>query len=315
MRFQAILFLLISTILFSPVFAQTADNEYNNRSFLLRDEGLSQLSYVSLSEPESNWHQAVPKGRDLQLVGKGRVLIGTESGYEERMISTGEKVSEQTSFPGTIAARKLKNGNILLVGADWQDEKGIVLLEINDNGTIKNRIVYPDYNYARLVRETSENTFIITSNDIVFEGSKDGKILWKANVESERAPHAWQGLRLANGSTILASGYGGSVQQFDLEGNLYRKITGPDEVNPNFYSGMQILSNGNIVIANWQGHGPDRGESGKQLLEYSPDGELVWSWQQDPEQFSSLQGVIVLDGLDTDLLHVEDENGVLNPIE
>jgi hypothetical protein len=52
-----------------------------------------------------------------------------------------------------------------------------------------------------------------------------------------------------------------------------------------------------------------------QLLEYTPGGKLVWSWKQDPEKFSSLQGVIVLDGLDISRMHVEDAEGVLAPVK
>ena len=94
-----------------------------------------------------------------------------------------------------------------------------------------------------------------------------------------------------------------------------KTITGPVEVNPNFYAGFQILRNGNYVVTNWQGHGADHGGSGIQLLEYSPEGKLVWSWKQDATKYSSLQAVIVLDGLDTNVMHVEDENGVLTPVK
>jgi hypothetical protein len=86
-------------------------------------------------------------------------------------------------------------------------------------------------------------------------------------------------------------------------------------VHPHFYAGFQVLSNGNYVVTNWQGHGPKFGASGVQLLEYTPGGKLVWSWKQDPEKFSSLQGVIVLDGLDISRMHVEDAEGVLSPVK
>ena len=46
------------------------------------------------------------------------------------------------------------------------------------------------------------------------------------------------------------------------------------------------------------------GQSGVQLLEFDTSGEIVWFWS-DSSRISSLQGVLVLDGLDTDLLHDE----------
>jgi hypothetical protein len=92
-------------------------------------------------------------------------------------------------------------------------------------------------------------------------------------------------------------------------------IGGPADVHPHFYAGFQILHNGNMVVTNWQGHGPKFGDSGIQLLEYAPAGNLVWSWKQDAEKFSSLQGVIVLDGLDLTMLHIEDGDGKLAPVK
>jgi hypothetical protein len=86
-------------------------------------------------------------------------------------------------------------------------------------------------------------------------------------------------------------------------------------VNPSFYAGFQIMPSGNYVVTNWQGHGEGHGNSGHQVLEYNPSGDLVWSWQQDASQISSLQAVIVLNGLDTSKLHVEAASGRLEPVE
>ena len=287
----------------------------NSRRLLLRDEGLSQLSYVDFGNPAANWYLPVPAGRDIQLIGGGRVLIGTGTGYEERDIITGAKVNELTSFNGTVAARRLRNGNTLLVGANWQGKQGIVLVEVNSGGSVQRSIVYPGFDYVRLVRETVSGTFLVTADETVFEGAADGSILWRARIIGRDKPHAWQALRLANGHTIVSTGFAANFQIFGKDGNLVDSISGPANVKPHFFSGFQILANGHYVVTNWQGHGPKFGTSGIQLLEYSPDGKLVWSWQQDPTKFSSLQGVIVLDGLDLNLLHVEDASGRLAPVK
>ncbi|MBC7873767.1 MAG: hypothetical protein H7Y01_07225 [Ferruginibacter sp.] len=287
------------------------NSNYKTRRMLLRDEGLSQLSYLDLANPAANWYLPVPPGRDLQLTGRGRVLIGTGTGYEEREISTGKKVVELTSFPGTIAARRLRNGNTLLTGANWQGKKGIVLVEIDASGTIQRLINYPAYDYVRLVRETAAGNFLVTADNIVFEGNSAGAIVWQVKVTGKDKPHAWQALRLANGKTIVSTGYAKNFQIFSANGKLVDSISGPAEVKPEFYAGFQILGNGNYVVTNWQGHGVKFGATGTQLLEYTPAGRLAWSWQQDPTRFSSLQGVVVLDGLDIQSLHVEDDNGKL----
>jgi hypothetical protein len=54
------------------------------------------------------------------------------------------------------------------------------------------------------------------------------------------------------------------------------------------------------------------GDKGLQVLEYDSSGKLIWSWKQDASFVSSLQHLIVLDGLDVEKLQVESpETGVL----
>jgi hypothetical protein len=307
------IFYLLFICLAFPGFSQSPDN--SKRRFLLRDEGLSQMSYIDLANPSTNWYIPVPPGRDIQLVGHGRVLLGTGNGYEERDIITGNKLYELTTFPGTISARRLRNGYTLLTGVNWQGKQGIVLVEVDENAVIKKMINYPGFNYVRITRETSSGTFLVTSDQIVFEGNANGDVLWQATITGKDKPHAWQALRLSNGQTVVSGGYAASLQFFGPDGKQIKTITGPQEVNPVFYAGFQILKNGNYVVTNWQGHGPKFGASGVQLLEYTPDGKLAWSWKQDADKFSSIQGVIVLDGLDIGLMYVEDGKGVLSPVK
>ncbi|MEI9944563.1 MAG: hypothetical protein WDN26_10135 [Chitinophagaceae bacterium] len=304
------LLLLISIFFFSSATAQDTP-----KKFLLRDEGKSQLSYEDLRNPANNWYVPVPAGRDIQLVGHGCVLIGTGSGYEERKISTGEKANELTSFPGTLSAHRLRNGNTLLTGMNWQGKKGVVLVEVDKNGIVKKQIAYGGFTYLRLVRETPSGTFLVAAEDTLFEGNAAGDVLWKVKIKGRLdKPHIWQAVRITNGKTIVSTGYNANLQLFDANGKLTDSISGPPEVVPNFFGGFQILANGNYVVTNWEGHGLENGKLGIQLLEYSPAGKLVWSWKQDPAKYSSLQGIIVLDGLNTDYLHVEDEKGMLAPV-
>jgi hypothetical protein len=67
-------------------------------------------------------------------------------------------------------------------------------------------------------------------------------------------------------------------------------------------------------VPNWQGHGPGNGKSGVQVLEFDPAGKLAWSWKQDPAVFSSIQAVLVLDGLDPQRLHVQTDTGQWTPV-
>jgi hypothetical protein len=313
-NFTTSLFSALLLLFYLHCSAQPSNGSYASRQMLLRDEGLSKLNYIDLAHPERNYFVAVPAGRDLQLVGQGRVMIGTGKGYEERDIKTGTKVAELITYDGTIAARRLRNGHTMLVGLNWQGKKGIVLLELDQNQAVQRTINYPDFTYVRLIRETADGNFLFTSNDRVIEGKPDGSIAWQAQLtKQDKAQHAWQAQRLGNGNTLVSGGYSANFQRFDRKGTFVDSISGPPVVNPHFFSGFQILTNGNWVVANWQGHGTEHGASGTQILEYTPAGKLVWSWKQDAKQQSSIQGVLVLDGLDLNRLYVEDAQGRLVP--
>lgn len=154
----------------------------------------------------------------------------------------------------------------------------------------------------------------MSCNDRIREGSRDGSYLREFPVEGFY--HEWKSLRLPNGNLIVTAGYGAFVVELDPSGKIVRQFGGkdqvPEKVRPLFYATLQLLPNGNIVLANWQGHGPGFGSSGEQLLEFNPAGEIVWTWSK-ADSISSLQGVLVLDELDTRKLHDERE-GVMKPM-
>jgi hypothetical protein len=128
--------------------------------------------------------------------------------------------------------------------------------------------------------------------------------------------HAWKALRLPNGNTLASAGYGGFMVELTPAGVVARKFGGkettPREVNSSFFATFQLLPNDDVVVANWQGHGPGHGASGKQLLEFDKTGAIVWQWSK-AEIISSLQGVLILDGLDTAKLH-DERGGVMTAI-
>ena len=67
----------------------------------------------------------------------------------------------------------------------------------------------------------------------------------------------------------------------------------PAEVDPFFYASFERLPDGHLLVANWQGHGPDNGHKGRQLLEFDAGRQLIGGWSA-PQRISSLQGILVV---------------------
>jgi len=201
----------------------------------------------------------------------------------------------------------------LIAGVDLPPTKGVCVLELDENDGEIHRAIFPS-DYVRLIRQTNEGTYLMSCNDRIREGSRDGKYLREFPVDGFY--HAWKSLRLPNGNLMVTAGYGAFVVELDSAGKILRKFGGkeqvPEKVRPFFYAMFQLLPNGNVLLANWQGHGPGFGNSGVQLLEFNPAGEIVWTWSK-ADLISSLQGVLVLDGLDTARLH-DERSGVMSPV-
>ena len=291
--------------------AQTIQHE-----FIAIDEGHATLLHINERDQSKNWLVPIgqPAARDMQLIGGNRILIGHHHGYTEFDITLGRVSKEFKSLTGVTAARRQANGNTLIAGVDMVGTKGVGILELDENDREVRRTIFPG-DYVRLIRQTEQGTYLMSCNDRIREGSPEGKYLREFPVDGFY--HAWKSLRLPNGNLMVTAGYGAFVVELNATGKIVRKFGGkeqvPERVHPFFYAMFQLLPNGNIVLANWQGHGPDHGHSGVQLLEFDPGDKIVWTWSK-PDLISSLQGVLVLDGLDTSKLY-DERNGVMEPLE
>jgi hypothetical protein len=273
------------------------------QELILYDDSNGRLMYVNNAKPGANWISNSGMGRDLQIVGTGRVMLGKFDGWDEYRLSDGVKVAGQHGFAGTEDAYRLTDGNTMLASVSGGS---IVLKMVNPSGQVQSQITYKGFSYVRLVRPTSTGSYLVTADTVVFEGDDQGTILWR--VSPAGANHAWKAMRLANGNTAISTGYGASVVIYDHAGHLVQTIGGPGQLSaaqiaPWFYADFHVMPNGTYFIVNSQA---DRTMNNSvQLLEYdASNGALVWQ-QKQPSGVRSLEEGIVLDGLDTNKLYVE----------
>jgi hypothetical protein len=324
-------------ILVSAFFGATlVRSEPIKHDFLAVDEGLSNLMRVDENNPKSNWLVHIGKAhpRDLQLEGDDRLLISHDCGYSEYDIRTGQLLKDVSIYHDVSSVRRLPGGHLLIVGVDFdlaKKNKGggplgdptgrhVIFEEFDANDHPVKRIAYVG-DYARLVRETAQGTYLCGCNTLFREGDKNGH--WIREIPVEGFTHAWKAVRLPDGHTLMSAGYGTSLKhgstfmaEVDAGGKIVRKFGAatdvPAGVHPYFYATFQLLPNGDVVVANWQGHGIGHNYSGVQILEFDPKGAVVWEWS-DRAFVSSVQAVLVLDGLNTALLH-DERNGVMEPL-
>lgn len=304
--------LIIRTIVVASLLAAPpAPADEIRHRFLAVDESRHQLLHVDQRDPAKDWILKLPvKHRDVQLAGGGIVLLSSQDGYREYRLADQKLVKEVSGFPGAVTARRQPDGRTVLAC----NQQGVTIYELSPDDKPLRKANFKVAG-TRLVRLTPKGTFLFGSHEQVFEGDWSGKTL--ATFTLPKGAWVYQALRRPDGHLLCAGGYIPTLYELDAAGQVVKTTGGPPapEAKPlglHFFAGMQVLNSGHIVVSNWTGHGASDSSKGVQLVEYTPEGQLVWKWH-DPERAGSIDGVIVLDDLDPAVLN-DDVSSVLSRV-
>jgi sugar lactone lactonase YvrE len=270
-------------------------------AFLAVDESRKALHYVDETDRSKDW--SVAGGfRDIQLIGDHRVALSDGQGISivdlksRRVVATVHPAAAK----GTQSFRWLPDGRILIVaggGALRTDALG------TDLGHAKRTLG------ARICRTTSDGGWVSGVNADLVDLAPDGTIRAKFAVPNIK--HFYHVAKRDDGY-YGSCGYSGVALSLNAKGEVLQRFEHPTKF---FFAGLQVLANGNLVVSNWAGHGKDdvrNEQKGPQLIEFSPDGKVVWTFR-DPEKLGSIHHPVILDGLDTALPH-EEAGGRLVPM-
>lgn len=277
--------------------------------FLAADESRSQLIYVDQFDPSKDWTLKTPeKHRDMQLIGGGKLLVNTDSGYREYDLQTHQETKhfKLELLRGSNSVQRLADGRTI-VGCN--QDNGITFHVLDAADQPVTTCAFPQINSLRLFRLSPRGTLLFGAMDgndsKAIEANLKGEIL--RSVTLTEARHIYQVLEKPNKQLLATDGYGAAIEELDAANKMVRKLggkPGPPGLLMYFFAGMQVLKNGNIMVCNWTGHGARDSEKAPQLLEFDSDGKIVWQWH-DPQRAGSLHGVIVLDDLDTNALNTD----------
>lgn len=261
------------------------------------DEGRQQLSLVDTATDTFHWTldlSPYPLARDLQRLDARRVLVGYDRGFFELDIESGRVLTACARWTDVTAAQRRPDGCTLVTGWNLDGTGGVNVLTL-DRGWHLVDTARRGGDYVRLMRPTADGTYLLCANDHILETAPD--LTERRRFAVPEFEHAWKAERNEDGSTLVSGGYGAVMVLFDAAGNVRQRFGAaadlPAEVAPFFYASWQQLDNGRLLVANWQGHGPDNGHKGRQLLEFDAQRRLVGTWSA-PHRISSLQGILVL---------------------
>lgn len=266
-------------------------------TILAIDEGRQQMSLVDTSTSQFFWTIELsdfPLIRDLQRLDERHVLAGFDRGFLELDIATGRVIRSCARWTEVTGARRQPDGITLLTGFNLDGTGGINVLTLDRDLNVIHT-ARRDGDYVRLMRPTSEGTYLLCMNDHILETNPD--LVEVRRFATPGFEHAWKAERRGDGTTLVSAGYGAFMALFNREGECVKRFGAvtdmPSDVAPFFYATFQELADGSLLVANWQGHGPDNGGKGSQLLKFGPDGTLCGTWSNG-ERISSLQGILVV---------------------
>ncbi|WP_322403352.1 hypothetical protein [Massilia luteola] len=261
------------------------------------DEGRQQLSLIDTATDTFHWTldlSPYPLARDLQRLDARRVLVGYDRGFFELDIESGRVLAACARWTDVTAVRRRPDGSTLVTGWNLDGTGGVNVLTL-DRDLHLAAIARRDGDYVRLMRTTPDGTYLLCTNDHILETGPD--LSERRRFAAPGFEHAWKAERLEDGTTLVAAGYGAFMVAFDAAGNVVHRFGDaaqvPAEVDPFFYASFEQLPNGHLLVANWQGHGPDNGHKGRQLLEFDAGRQLIGAWSA-PQRISSLQGILVV---------------------
>lgn len=268
--------------------------------------GKNQLIHINQHDPEANWTAPLPgsPARDIQLIGNGRVLVSIASGCREYDLETGGKLWEVTGFSNINTARRLQDGSTLL-GANSRN--GITLYTVDHSGNeLSRRILHPETSALRLLRLTPEGNFLLSLGQPyrAVEMTPAGAIVWQVDLTPLHGK-GYKVLKTPEGHYLASIGDGVKVVEFAADGSVVRywgeagKSEHPDW-RLDFFSGFDVLPNGNVVAANWLGHGKQG--TGPHVVEFDAGNNLVWQWE-DHQLAGQITNVLILDGRDDEIAH------------
>lgn len=179
----------------------------------------------------------------------------------------------EASTSGEIfGCQPLANGHILLGEVQSKcitevDEAGRIIVQIPVEYTGSS-----SHECMRMIRHYNGYYFVVQpGSQSITVYNADGLLLRRYSTH----PDTFGIILRPNGNLLYTHRKG--VVELDSTGRLVWELTPEDvpEVNIRWLLGIQLLSNGNLVLTNWLGHG-HHGE-GIPFFEVTPDKDIVWT--------------------------------------
>ena len=204
------------------------------------------------------------------------------------------------------AFQRLPDGTTMIV------ESGPArIIEVDRDGNLQHEIpltvnTRSAHSDTRNARKTAAGTYLVAheKDGVIREYDAKGTVIWEFDVplfdKPKKGGHgpeafgdqAYSAVRLANGNTLVGTGNGHSVLEVTPEKEIVWKIEQHDlpDITLAWVTQVSRLPNGNTLLVNCHA-GPDN----PQIIEVTPEKQVVWTFKDFTTFGNSLPVAVVLD--------------------
>ena len=229
----------------------------------------------------------------FEVLSNGHIVYG----YGGKPTGTREITRDGTviwnytsSCPESPCFQRLENGNTLVV-----ETAPCQVVEVTPAGKVLNtlKMQTSDTNFhsqiRRIQRLPNGNTLAALSGEgIAREFRPDGSVAW------EYGQHKWlyQAIRLPSGNTLVSCGIDNRLVEVDRQGKLVWDLqpTEIPEVGMIWTTGVEVLTNGNLLVSNFRN---GRKEPGAHGFEVTRDKKVVWQLRE-PASLNGVCQIVIL---------------------
>ena len=227
------------------------------------------------------WRVPNGTGLDVQALPQGHVLFTDHVAHKVIEIDANQKtvwsLGAEAGLQTPFSVRRLTNGNTLVT-----DSKGARVTEFTPDGKIAWQWAKPELEpmWPRMSRPTEKGTVLVAfqKGGTIYEIDRAGNSVWQFQIDPSRLPY--QGLRLANGNTLIGLVDPGEIIEVNPAGKVVRSIGGASsKIRLGWIAGIATLPNGGLMIADF---------TARRLVEVDAAGNLVHELRDLPWNIASI---------------------------